>query len=63
MSDRRPICFNRLYQIEDKNLFSVEIFIYWTFDYFFYNAAKRPLRGRFAAYLVLAPILLKRWQR
>jgi hypothetical protein len=28
----------------------------WTFDYFFYNAAKRPLRGRFAAYLVLAPI-------
>jgi hypothetical protein len=28
----------------------------WTFDYFFYNAAKRPLRGRFAAYLVLSPI-------
>jgi hypothetical protein len=28
----------------------------WTFDYFFYNAAKRPLRGRFAAYLILAPI-------
>jgi hypothetical protein len=29
---------------------------YWTFDYFFYNAAKCPLRGRFAAYLALALI-------
>jgi hypothetical protein len=28
----------------------------WSFDYFFCNAAKRPHRGRFAAYLVLAPI-------
>jgi hypothetical protein len=28
----------------------------WRFDYFSCNAAKRPLRGRFAAYLVLAPI-------
>ncbi len=29
---------------------------YWTFDYFFYNAAKRPLRARFAASLILVPI-------
>jgi hypothetical protein len=28
----------------------------WTFDYFFYNAAKHPCRGCFAAYLTLAPI-------
>ncbi len=28
----------------------------WSFDYFFYNAAKRSLRERFAAYLILAPI-------
>jgi hypothetical protein len=35
-------------------------FANWTFDYFFCNffcnAAKRPLKGRFAAYLVLALI-------
>ena len=28
----------------------------WTFDYFAYNAAKRSLRERFAANLILAPI-------
>jgi hypothetical protein len=28
----------------------------WSFDYFFHNAAKRPRRRRFAAYLVLSPI-------
>jgi hypothetical protein len=31
----------------------------WSFDYFPCNAAKRPLRGRFAAYLILAPIFSK----
>lgn len=29
---------------------------YWSFDHFVCDAAKRPLRWRFAAYLVLAPI-------
>jgi hypothetical protein len=29
---------------------------YWTFDYFSYNIAKRSLRERFAANLILAPI-------
>jgi hypothetical protein len=28
----------------------------WSFDYLLHNAAKRSLRERFAAYLVLAPI-------
>jgi hypothetical protein len=28
----------------------------WSFDYFSCNAAKRPLRGRFAASLIFAPI-------
>jgi hypothetical protein len=28
----------------------------WSFDYFLHNAAKRSLRERFAAYLILAPI-------
>ncbi len=28
----------------------------WSFDYFFYNAAKRSRRERFAAYWVLASI-------
>jgi hypothetical protein len=28
----------------------------WTFDYFPYSAAKRSLRERFAANLILAPI-------
>jgi hypothetical protein len=28
---------------------------YWSFDYFFCNAAKRSLRERFAANLFLAP--------
>jgi hypothetical protein len=28
----------------------------WSFDYFFYNAAKRSLRERLAAYLFLVPI-------
>jgi hypothetical protein len=42
--------------IQMKCMKVIRIDTYWTFDYFFYNAAKRPLRGRFAAYLVLAPI-------
>jgi hypothetical protein len=35
----------------------------WSFDCFPCNAAKRSLRERFAANLILAPIFLKRWQR
>jgi hypothetical protein len=29
---------------------------YWTFDHFFYHAAKRSLRERFAAYFIFAAI-------
>jgi hypothetical protein len=29
---------------------------HWSFDYFFYNAAKRSLRERLAAYFIFAPI-------